>query len=201
MPTPREILAGLEEIANVWTWLAIVWRVYLAAIVVALAAGARPANRVLGTVLALPVLSVSALAWRVGNPFNGAFFALVGVLMIVTAILAPRAPVGIARPSMRAPGIVLFAFGWIYPHFLEGAPFWKYLYAAPTGLIPCPTLSAVAGLGLIGGGLGSRAWSLVVGIAGLFYGLFGAMRLGVPLDWALAAGAILTIWMSGRMRR
>jgi hypothetical protein len=30
----------------------------------------------------------------------------------------------------------------------------------------------------------------VLGAAGIFYGLFGALRLGVALDWALLAGGL-----------
>jgi len=31
---------------------------------------------------------------------------------------------------------------------------------------------------------------LVVSLTGVFYGVFGAVRLGVSLDWVLAAGAV-----------
>jgi hypothetical protein len=64
-----------------------------------------------------------------------------------------------------------------------------YLYAAPTGVVPCPSLSLVVGFALLSGGLGSRAWSLALAIAGLFYGLFGVARLGVRLDIVLVGGS------------
>lgn len=58
------------------------------------------------------------------------------------------------------------------------------------GLIPCPTLAMVIGLAMIGGGLGSRAWSYTLAGFGLFYGVFGVARLGVVLDLPLIAGAV-----------
>ena len=52
----------------------------------------------------------------------------------------------------------------------------------PTGLVPCPTLSIVIGLALIVEGLDSRIWtSVLVGATGVFYGIFGAVRLGVTI--------------------
>jgi hypothetical protein len=31
--------------------------------------------------------------------------------------------------------------------------------------------------------------------AGLFYGVFGAMRLGVMIDWTLVAGALVILYV------
>jgi hypothetical protein len=80
-------------------------------------------------------------------------------------------------------------FGLVYPHFTHTSSPFGYLYAAPTGLVPCPTLSLAIGVALIADGLGSRAFSLVLAAAGLFYGIFGVARLGVLLDVGLVAGA------------
>jgi hypothetical protein len=63
-------------------------------------------------------------------------------------------------------------------------------YGAPTGLVPCPTLSLMIGFALIAGGLAARTWSLTLAAAGVFYGAFGAARLGVTIDLALIAGAL-----------
>lgn len=46
------------------------------------------------------------------------------------------------------------------------------------------------GAGLIFMGLESRAWSLVAGLTGLFYGVFGVVRLGVLIDWGLVIGSL-----------
>jgi hypothetical protein len=74
-----------------------------------------------------------------------------------------------------------------------------YLYASPTGLIPCPTLSAVVGVGLVVEGLGSRGWSLILVGGGILYGLFGWLRLGVGMDAVLLVGA-LTLAVAARVR-
>ena len=46
------------------------------------------------------------------------------------------------------------------------------------------------GFALLGDGLGSRVWSLTLAAFGLFYGLFGVLRLGVFLDIGLVGGAV-----------
>lgn len=71
-----------------------------------------------------------------------------------------------------------------------------WLYAAPTGIIPCPTLSIVIGFTLILGGLRSRSWCLVLTTVGLFYGFFGAVRLGVKIDGILLLGALSTAYVA-----
>jgi drug/metabolite transporter (DMT)-like permease len=68
-----------------------------------------------------------------------------------------------------------------------------YLYSAPTGLIPCPTLSIVIGLAVALRGLGSRTWSLVLCATAIFYGVYGAAHLGVTLDWVLLLGALMLV--------
>lgn len=68
-----------------------------------------------------------------------------------------------------------------------------YLYAAALGLIPCPTLSDVNGIGLMTAGLGLLPWMLIISAAGIFYGVIGAVSLGVALDWVLLAGAVLML--------
>jgi hypothetical protein len=101
------------------------------------------------------------------------------------------------------PGAILFGFGWVYPHFLQTPSIAPYLYASPLGLIPCPTLAAVTGIGLMTAGFGSLPWMLVIGAAGAFYGVVGALLLGVSLDWVLLAGAALMLLnaaVAGRAR-
>ena len=90
-------------------------------------------------------------------------------------------------------GAGLVVFGWAYPHFLH-APAWAFLYAAPFGLIPCPTLSVVSGCSLAFAGFRSRAWSVAVGSLCAFYGAFGAFRMGVVIDLVLLAGALALLY-------
>ena len=193
MPTPEQILAGLQGIANAWQSLAIAWHVYFALIAVGLIMGWRPSQRIGAILLALPLLSVSVLAWLFGNPFNGTLFALAGITLLAIALGSPPTRIQLAPLWGIISGLVMFAFGWVYPHFLDTSSYFAYLIAAPTGLIPCPTLSIVTGLALVTGGLGSRSWSLVLGALGAFYGTFGAARLGVTIDWALVVGAVILV--------
>ena len=97
---------------------------------------------------------------------------------------------------MTVVGILMIAFAWLYPHFLDPRSPMIYVVGAPTGLIPCPTLSLLIGFTLLAGGFGSRAWNLLVAAAGLFYGVFGVARLGVRLDVALAAGGLCLLVLS-----
>src|SRR5688572_9301123 len=85
MPSSEAILNGLTAIANDWQQLALVWHAWLAALIVALLAGWRPSNRISGALLIAPVLSVGALAWVSGNPFNGAAFAILAVALAIIA--------------------------------------------------------------------------------------------------------------------
>jgi hypothetical protein len=95
----------------------------------------------------------------------------------------------------------MITLGWAYPHFLAASGRWAPLHAAPPGLVPCPTLALVIGFSLLMGGLGSASWRAILSVAGLFYGVFGAWRLGVRLDVLLALGALaLGTPLLGRLR-
>jgi hypothetical protein len=133
------------------------------------------------------------MAWVAGNPFNGVAFAAIGALLFYLSVRLAAEPARIAPARFLFPGLALFAFGWAYPHFLETVSFLPYLYAAPTGLIPCPTLLIVIGLALVLDGLGSRALCVTLGIAGLLYGIIGVARLGVVIDWELLLGAAIIL--------
>lgn len=189
MPAPEDILAGLHSIANEALPIAIVWHLLAFAGVAGVALGWRPTRRVVGLMLTLPAASVALIAWTHGNPFNGSVFT---ALVAALGFLGLRLP---ARPPGRAPswaltlGCLMVVFGFVYPHFVETDSWWTYLYAAPTGLVPCPTLAVMIGIALAADGLGDRRWSLVLAAAGFFYGVFGTVRLGVTLDVGLIAGA------------
>lgn len=193
MPAPEQILSSLAAVANQWQMLAIAWHIYFAVLVAGLALGVRPSKRTGGILLALPLLSVSALAWLSANPFNGLLFALAAVALLWIAARLPQERMHVAPVWLTGLGALMFVFGWVYPHFLQTASWVPYLYAAPVGLIPCPTLSIVIGLSLMVDNFESRAWSLVLGGMGLFYGLFGALRLGVTMDLVLLAGALVVL--------
>lgn len=94
--------------------------------------------------------------------------------------------------------VILWMRGWplvtvAHPHFLNGAPWWVYLYASPTGLPPCPTIAMAVGFSLVLGARGSPAWSGILGVVGMLYGAFGAAWLGVTLDWVPLTGSFLLL--------
>jgi len=81
----------------------------------------------------------------------------------------------------------------VYPHFIQPSSVLGYLYAAPAGLIPCPTLSILIGLALIYDCFGSRSLSILLIIFGLFYGVFGVFKLKVLIDVFLLFGAMMLL--------
>lgn len=195
LPAPEQILYELTTIASQWRMLAIAWHLYFAIIALALLCGVRPSKRIAGTLLALPLLSVSLLALLAAplNPFNSAVFAVATIALLVISSRLPRESVKIAPGWAVLSGTGLFAFGWVYPHFLDSQSWLTYLYSAPTGLVPCPTLSIVIGIVLVLDGLGSIPFILVLVATGLFYGAFGAAYLGVTIDSILLLGAGLLL--------
>jgi len=189
MPSADAILAGLAAVANRWQPLAIGWHVVTGAMMLAMLTGWRPSNRAAARMLTLPLFSVSGIAWASGNPFNGTTFASLALLLawFATGLSAER--VRISSPPVILPAVCLLAFGWTYPHFLATDRWTTYLYAAPFGLLPCPTLSALIGVTLILGLLDSVVWPSTLALFGVAYGIIGVFRLGVALDVALLAGA------------
>jgi len=196
MPEPSVILEELGRISMNLTPLAILWHVVFGITVILLLAGWRPSRRLATVGLALPILSVGAVAFVYGNPFNGVVFVLAAIILAAVAVGMRGMKVRGGPVWSQALGAGMVLFGWVYPHFLAGAPWWKCLYASPVGLVPCPTLSIVTGFALLAGGFGNRTWALVIAVMGLFYGPFGAFRLGVGIDFVLLLGAIALVVVS-----
>lgn len=191
VPTPHEILAGLEQTANDWIAIAAVWHAVLAVALVTVVSGVwRPSQRTAAAALAILPASVSVFAWLAGNPFNGVVFAVATLLLGALALRLPNEPLARAPSWALAAGALAFTYAWFYPHFLDDYPFYLYAAASPLGLVPCPTLSAVLAFGLLCNGFGSRAWSLAASVLGLAYAGFGIFRLGVVLDLGLLFAAV-----------
>jgi hypothetical protein len=162
MPSSDEILDGLTYIANSWSGIAVAWHIAVGCLLAALIVGWRPRRRQLSLILTLPLVSVALFAWLTHNPFNGTLFALGAVALGIIGARLSDIPMQRASNPAALIGLATIAFGWVYPHFLEDGSAVRYLYAVPTGLIPCPTLSVVVGFALLASGLGSRAWSLTL---------------------------------------
>jgi hypothetical protein len=193
MPSAEVILSGLTSIANEWRLVAVFWHAYVAALLVATGRRRARSPRLVGTLLALPLLSVSALAWWSGNPFNGAVCGAVSLALLAIARGLPDGPLSIDRWPWLPAGGALVAFGWTYPHFLATTHWGAYLVAAPLGLVPCPTLAVMIGFTLILQGLRSLAWCTTLGVAGAIYGVVGVFKLAVTIDVILVAGATVLL--------
>ena len=190
MPSTLEILDALSSITNNYVSIAIFWHIVFYALVIALLAGWRPYNQHFILFLALPVLSVGAIAWITGNPFNGGLFSIAFIMIILTGLKASREKLSISALPFMIPGTLLVAFGLWYPHFLIAASWTEYLYSSPAGVIPCPTLSVILGFSLIFNRFNSSSLTILFICFGLFYGIFGVFKLGVYPDIALLAGTI-----------
>jgi hypothetical protein len=140
----------------------------------------------------MPLASVAGVAIVFNNLFNGSLFAASALALTAMAMGGDRRLVSRGPAWTRGIGMAMIGFGWVYPHFLKGNAM-AYLYASPVGLIPCPTLAVAIGFALLGNGLGSRGWSLMLVALGLFYGLFGVLRLGVLLDMGLIGGSLALV--------
>ena len=188
MPTPDTILAGLSAVANESRLLAVFWHAYIAALLLAIATRRGLSNRLIFTLLVLPLLSVSGLAWRSSNPFNGTVFAGASLALGILALRLPPAAIRIASGPSMLSGLICLAFGWVYPHFLATTNPAMYLIAAPLGLLPCPTLSAISGLTLM---IEPRSTTWMLTLAGLsfVYATIGVFGLAVAIDVVLFAGA------------
>jgi hypothetical protein len=191
MPSPEQILEGLARIANNYSFVAIFWHILFLLIIILLIFGKRPPKRRAGILLNMPLISVGFFAILTGNPFNAIIFILLSIILVFFSLKFPKENIDVKLNFGGIMGIAMIVFGWIYPHFLEGAIPLAYLYASPMGLIPCPTLSLIIGFTLLFQGFGSRKWMLILTIAGLYYGLTGLFSLKVYLDAGLVVGAIV----------
>lgn len=186
----EEIIAGLQAIVNNYSLISTLWHIVIYVLIILLIFGWHPSNKLMAILFCLPVVSVSILAWYSGNPFNGTLFAVLAVLIVIFGMKASSQPVTLSQLTFLVTGILMIAFALLYPHFMESGSFFKYLYASPVGLIPCPTLSLLIGFALVYNGFGSNALTISLIVYGLFYGLFGVFRLGVTLDIGLIIGTL-----------
>jgi hypothetical protein len=189
MPTTSQILAGLTAISNDAIVAAVLWHLAIGTVLLWIASGWRPTSRIATALLAAPLLSVAAFAFAYGNPFNGLVFAATAAALLLFSIAAAVARIEAGPAWAVMLGAAMIAYAWAYPHFLQTSSPLAYLYAAPVGLIPCPSLALAIGFALLDNGVDRRATGLLA-LLGLVYGVVGAVLLGVTLDLALIAGAI-----------
>ncbi len=139
MPDRSAILAAAEGIARDAFGLAVVWHVVVGATLLCLFLRRKIGKRNAGSLLMVPIASVSLVSLTHDSPFNGI------VLLVVAAVgaaLALRLPDGRAHGGprwARRLGAVLVGLAWVYPHFSTGRAWTANLYGAPMGVLPCPT--------------------------------------------------------------
>ena len=193
MPTKQEILAGLTWLTNEYTGIAILWHILTLILIAALFAGWKPGNNLMILALSSLLMSVSILASLQGNYFNAVVFAFLFIMSIYASLRKGNEVIRGNRSWPDIIGLMLIIYGLLYPEFLSANSVLEYVYAAPTGLIPCPTLSILTGFALLYRGFGSVVWAMTLGFSGLFYGLFGALYLNVYVDWVLVAGSSILL--------
>jgi hypothetical protein len=171
-------------------WLAVLWHVALlsgAGLLATRQGASSPPAAMLW--LTLPSLSVSVAAFDYGLPFNGVAFGVLGLAFATLGIMSKPPPLHLGPTWARVLGAALLVFGWVYPHFNSG-PWARVLYAAPLGVLPCPTLAVLAGAVLFADGLGSRAVCSLLAAWCAFYAAFGMFRLDVVIDLGLVFAAV-----------
>lgn len=193
MPSPDSILSDLTLSANQYSLYAVIWHVLFLAFIIALLLKWRPTNRIAGILLTIPILSVAVFSALIKNYFNGIAFFIGFILLLIFAIKLPKEKVLIKINFGFIVGVLMILFGFVYPHFLENPSFLKYIYSAPVGIVPCPTLIVVIGFTLLFNQFKSRAWPMALSAIGIIYGAMGIIMLGVYLDIALIAGSIILL--------
>jgi hypothetical protein len=197
----QDILTGLHAIANNYKSYAIIWHVIFYVFIIALIARWVPSNKLIAALTCIPIISVALFAWITGNPFNGIMFSVLAILILIFGLKASIQPINQSQLPFFIIGILMIAFGLLYPHFIETNSIVKYSYASPVGLIPCPTLSILIGFILLYNGFGSKSITLLFISFGLFYGFFGVLKLNVKLDIILILGtlALLTKYITDKI--
>lgn len=115
------------------------------------------------------------------NLFNGLVFAVLGLALI----LGRRR--GLLRflplTAHSAVGYAALLSGYWYPHFVDSAL--AVLVRSPYSVVPCPSLLVIIGV-TVAAGIRNATWAeLLLVCAGLFYGVFGVMKLRVLVDLPL----------------
>ena len=186
MPASSAILEQLTRATNELTALAIAWHFVAVIVGVAMICRWQPRASYAPLPLVAPVVSVFMVSLGYGNWFNAASFFVLAVALTFASVDLVE-PARVHAPRWRSVlGIGLVVYGIAYPHFVDGA-WYRSLYAAPVGVLPCPTLAMIAGYTLVTGGHETRAVPAVLAVWTAFYAAFGIAKLGVLLDIGLVA--------------
>lgn len=200
VPSSDEILQLTRTAANDQYALAIAWHLVILLAAITLLRRRRLSSRYAEALLVVPALSVFMVSAAYYSWFNTLSFGLLAVMLTLFASDI-EGPWRLRGPRwMLILGTALVAFGFCYPHFTAGA-WYRSVYAAPIGLVPCPTLAVLAGFTLLTGAHGSRAIPAVLAVWTAFYAGYGIFKLGVVLDVGLLAGMIGLTVLAVKNRR
>lgn len=189
MPPASTILEQLTTTTTELTFVAISWHFAILAIALALLARWRPSAPQTALLLISPALSVAIISAAYSSWFNAISFGLLALVLVVALDDIDL------RWRLQGPGwsrwlgLALVAYGFCYPHFVAGG-WYRAVFAAPVGLVPCPTLAVLVGFTLMGRAGGSRAIPALLAVWTTFYALFGIFVLGVVLDVGLFVAAV-----------
>jgi len=189
MPSSVTILETLSSMAEDLVWLAVAWHAVMLTAVGLRVMGLRVSPHASMLALTLPSVSVSVAAFGYGLAFNGVAFGVLGLAFATLGILSKHPSLQHGPRWAGVLGAALLVFGWVYPHFNSG-PWHRTLYAAPLGVLPCPTLAMLAGTVLWAESFRSRAACSLLALWCAFYAAFGVFRLGVVIDLGLLFGAV-----------
>jgi hypothetical protein len=201
MPSAQDILNVLASASAGLVPLAIAWHALLGLAIILVLVGWRPARKLGALLLLLPFISVILVSFFYNSLFNFVVFIVFAVILAILALaMGPDCTYHPPAWGVFFGWLMLF-FAWIYPHFRLSASWVYSLYGTPLGLIPCPTLSMVVGFALLADGFRSRGWTWVLIVLGLFYGLFGTLRLGVWIDVFLLVGTLMLVAEAVTLKR
>jgi hypothetical protein len=107
MPKTEEILNGLQTIVDNQSVIAIIWHIAFYFFIICLFVNWHPTNKIMGILICLPLISVAVLAWTYHNPFNGALFTILAILIFVFALKTTGIRVSFSTWPFIAIGIIL----------------------------------------------------------------------------------------------
>lgn len=195
MPSTEFIISTLTNLVNDYKYFSIIWHLFFFALIIFIYNKNKPSNKITSIILIIPLLSVSMFAIIQKNPFNSIIFGLLFIVLLIIGLKLSDEKIKISINFWTISGLILIAFGWIYPHFLN-SNFILYLIMAPIGIIPCPTLSIIIGFALLLNGFDSKLWTITLSLIGIFYGLTGTLALKVYIDIILLAGSVILMSMA-----
>jgi hypothetical protein len=190
MPAPHQILEQLTRLATEGRMLGLIWHLALLVGLALVVAKKWESRASLAVAAVFPMFTASLVAFAVGNWVNGLVLDLGALTMVVISRKFTGTPIEIGRPIPFTVGVATMLYAVFYTHFTS-IHSWTDVWMTPIGVLPCPTMALVIGLGLMAGGFRSRAWSLTAAVLGLGYSLFGVFVLKVQWDLGLFAASVV----------